>query len=79
LARAEVLERDLNVQKEKFKQFSISKEQFIERLKIELNTVEARFIKIINENNMVGEDYRSQACSNLMKIIQLKIYTKKME
>jgi hypothetical protein len=59
LAKAEILERDLNVQKEKFKQFSISKEQFIERLKKELNTVEARFIKIINENNMVGEDYRS--------------------
>jgi len=53
------LERDLSVQKEKFKQFSISKEQFIDRLKKELNTVEARFHKIINENNMVGEDYRS--------------------
>ena len=59
MSKAETLERDLNVQKEKFKQFSISKEQFIEKLKKELNTVEARFYKIINENNMVGEDYRS--------------------
>lgn len=69
LAKAEVLERDLNVQKEKFKQFSISKEQFIDRLKKELNTVESRFHKLINENNMVGEDYRSQAHANFMKVL----------
>jgi hypothetical protein len=33
-------------------------------LKKELNTVESRFHKIINENNMVGEDYRSKAFHN---------------
>ena len=59
----------MSVQKEKFKQFSISKEKFIDRLKNELNTVEARFHKLINENNMVGEDYRSQAVLNLHKVL----------
>ena len=70
-----MLERDLNVEKEKFKQFSISKEQFIDRLKKELNTVEARFHKIINENNMVGEDYRSRAHVNYQTVMKLRVFT----
>jgi chromosome segregation ATPase len=44
-----------------------------------LNTVEARFHKLINENNMVGEDYRSQAFANLNKVLQLKVFTQKGE
>jgi hypothetical protein len=59
MAKCEVLERDLNVQNEKYKQLQITKQQYIDKLKRELNTVESRFMKVINENNMVGEDYRS--------------------
>jgi len=33
----------------------------VNKLKRELDTVEARYLKIINENNMIGEDYRSEA------------------
>ena len=59
MAKSEVLDRDLNVQNEKYKQLSITKQQYIDKLKKELNTVEARFMKIINVNSMVGEDFRS--------------------
>ena len=59
MAKSEVLDRDLNVQNEKYKQLSITKQQYIDKLKKELNTVEARFMKIINVNNMIGEDFRS--------------------
>jgi hypothetical protein len=59
MAKSEVLDRDLNVQNEKYKQLSITKQQYIDKLKKELNTVESRFTKVINVNNMVGEDFRS--------------------
>lgn len=59
LAKNEVLERDLNTQLEIMKQFEISKKEYVGKLKHELDTVESRFLKVINENNMVGEDYRS--------------------
>lgn len=59
MAKSEVLDRDLNVQNEKYKQLSITKQKYIDKLKKELDTVEARFLKIINVNSMVGEDLRS--------------------
>ena len=69
MAKSEVLDRDLNVQNEKYKQLSITKQQYIDKLKKELDTVEARFMKIINMNSMVGEDLRSQALLNMHKYI----------
>lgn len=33
----------------------------------ELDTVEERFLRVINENNMVGEDFRQIALVNLEK------------
>jgi hypothetical protein len=56
-----VFERDLNTLKEVLKQIEISKKEYVAKLKHELDTVESRFLKVINENNMVGEDYRSKA------------------
>lgn len=69
MAKSEVLDRDLNVQNEKYKQLSITKQQYIDKLKRELDTVEARFLKIINVNSMVGEDFRSQALLNMHKYV----------
>lgn len=74
MAKSEVLDRDLNVQNEKYKQLSITKQQYIDKLKKELNTVEARFMKIINVNNMIGEDFRSQAMVNAAKYIEMKLF-----
>lgn len=59
LAKNEVLDRDLNTSKEIMKQFEQSKKEYVAKLKHELDTVESRFLKIINENNMIGEDYRA--------------------
>lgn len=61
VAKNEVMERDLNTLKEVLKQIEISKKEYVAKLKHELDTVESRFLKVINENNMVGEDYRSMA------------------
>ena len=41
------------------KQFEHHKKEYVAKLKHELDTVESRFHKIINENNMMGEDFRS--------------------
>ena len=67
MAKNELLERDVNTQKEVLKQFEASKKEYVDRLKKELDTVEERFLKVINENNMVGEDYRSLAWVNFDK------------
>jgi chromosome segregation ATPase len=69
----------LNTQKEILKQFEISKKEYINRLKRELETVEERFVKIINQNTMVGEDYRSQAYMNFNRLITTKLELKARE
>lgn len=61
------------------KQFEISKKEYIGKLKTELNTVEARFLKVINENNMVGEDFRSTAFINFHRNVALKLKLKETE
>jgi len=55
------------------KQFETSKKEYISKLKAELDTVEARFLKVINENNMVGEDFRSAAFINYHRYIAFKL------
>lgn len=47
------------------KQLEITKKDQINKLKRELETVEERFQKIVNQTEMVGEDFRSQACRNI--------------
>ncbi len=48
-------------------QFEISKKEIVAKLKSELDTVEERFLRVINENTMVGEDFRQIAHVNLNK------------
>lgn len=43
------------------KQMEISRKEYIEKLKKELDTVEERWARIADQNAMLGEDYRSQA------------------
>ena len=52
------------------KQFELNKKEYITKLKHELDTVEFRFLKVINENNMIGEDIRSRAKLNLEKMLK---------
>jgi len=51
-------------QKEILKQYEQSKKEYISKLRYELDTVEERYMHVINENNMVGEDYRMRAHLN---------------
>ena len=48
-------------------------------LRYELDTVEERYLKVINENNMVGEDYRMRAHHNFEKLIKEKAYSRECE
>ena len=73
MAKNELLDREVNTQKEIMRQFEQAKKEYVDKLKHELETVEARFHKVINENNMVGEDYRSQAYINFQKYVSLKL------
>ena len=59
MAKSENVERELNTQKEIMKQFEASKKDYISKLKRELETIEDKFMKIINENLMKEEDFRS--------------------
>lgn len=69
-AKNDVLSRDLATQQEVMKQFEANKKEYINKLKHELDTVEFRFLKVINENNMIGEDIRSRAIHNLEKMLK---------
>ena len=73
MAKNELLDREVNTQKEIMRQFEKTKKEYVDKLKYELDNVEARFHKVINENNMVGEDYRSQAYVNFQKYVAVKI------
>ena len=64
IARAENLDRELNTQKEILKQMEMTKKEYIEKLKKELDTIEVRYQHLLNENCMIGEDFRSQAREN---------------
>ena len=67
IAKTEQFERELITQKEILRQFEVSKTEIVNKLRRELDTVEERFLIVINDNNMVGEDIRSRAYLNLMK------------
>ena len=47
------------------KQMEITRKEYINRLKKELDSVEGKYQQIINENCMQGEDYRSRAFENM--------------
>ena len=68
-AQQESSARELATQKEIMKQFEASKKEYINKLKRELETVEERFIKLVHQNQTVGEDYRSQAVNNFRKLL----------
>jgi len=61
------------------RQFEQSKKELVARLRNELDTVEERFLKIINQNNMVGEDYRMRAAMNFERLIAEKVKNKDLE
>ena len=42
----------------------MTKKEYIEKLKKELDTIEVRYQHLLNENCMIGEDFRSQAREN---------------
>lgn len=65
IARAENLDRELNTQKEILRQMEMTKKEYIDRLKKELDTIELRYQHLLNENCMIGEDFSSRARENL--------------
>ncbi len=52
------------------KQMEITRKEYINRLKKELDSVEGRYQQIINENCMHGEDYRSWAYENMQREVK---------
>lgn len=46
----------------------MTKREYIGKLKKELSTFEVRYFKILNENAMIGEDFRSTALRHCYKI-----------
>ena len=49
-----------------------TKKEYIDKLKKELENVEERYMLIINQNCMVGEDYRAYAFKHVDVIGELK-------
>ena len=43
----------------------MTKKEYITKLKKELDTIEQRYQHLLNENCMIGEDFRSKAADNL--------------
>jgi hypothetical protein len=52
------------------RQIEQTKKEYIDKLKKELDGVEERYMKLINQNCMVGEDYRSLAYRNYETILE---------
>ena len=50
----------------------LTKKEYIEKLKKELDLIEVRYQHLLNENSIIGEDFRSRACENLMIIRSLE-------
>jgi hypothetical protein len=51
------------------RQIEQTKKEYIDKLKKELDGVEDRYMKLINQNCMVGEDFRSLAYRNYETIL----------
>jgi septum formation topological specificity factor MinE len=66
------LDRELNTQKEIMRQMENTKKEYIDRLKKELDSIEGRYLQLVNDNIMVGEDYRSQAAENVQVNLELR-------
>lgn len=71
-AGAENLDRELNTEREIRKQIEITKKEYIDRLKRELDHIEERYMAMLNAEGMYIEDHHSQARINLEKILDLK-------
>lgn len=50
----------------------MTKKEYIQRLKKELDTIELRYQHLLNENIMIGEDFRSRARENLLYATSLE-------
>lgn len=59
IAKNSELERQLGVEREKFKAFQKSQEILNSSMKEELETVESRFEDLVHRNTMIGEDFRT--------------------
>ena len=70
-ALAENLDIELNTQKEIMRQLEISKKEYIQKLKAELDSIEVRYIRIVDEEKMRAEDFRSRAYENIEQILVL--------
>ena len=53
------------------RQIEATKSEFIEKLKKELASVEERYLNVINQNCMVGEDFRTIAYRNHDQVVEL--------
>ena len=65
------MDRELSTQKEIMRQIEATKSEFIEKLKKELASVEERYLNVINQNCMVGEDFRTIAYINHDQVVEL--------
>lgn len=54
------------------RQMEATKKEYIDKLKKELENVEERYMLIINQNCMVGEDFRAYAFKHVETIGDLK-------
>ena len=72
IAKAEGLDRELHTQKEILKQMELTKKEYIDKLKDELQMIEKRYLHLINSNSMLGEDYRSQGLENYHIVLKLR-------
>ena len=54
----------------------MSKKEYINKLKKELDDIDKRYQHLLNENAMIGEDFRSRALNNLRRAEELQ---KKMD
>lgn len=53
-----------------------TKNERIDKLKRDLDNVEEKYVKVIHQTTMVGEDFRSKAVQTFHSLIQVKMILK---
>lgn len=61
------------------RQIEAAKQEYIEKLKKELESVEERYLFVIDQNCMVGEDYRTYAEREYQQKVKLSQALAKQE
>ena len=77
--KMEETERDYSSIKEVSRTKETLHKELVSKMRTELDTVEERWLKVINQNTMVAEDFRARSLLNWEKLVKIREYVAALE